>query len=107
MKLYVKYPSMLYKFIPQSGRTDYDSLKFAFTFLEKGDYVLDDDGNIYEVLDPGPLCSGFLESSRVIEVKKVDYNELPQKIKNAIYYLAKSYPSSERCRKVLEVVQQG
>lgn len=107
MKLYVKYPSMLYKFIPQSGKTDYDSLKFAFTFLEKGDYVLDDDGTIYEVLDPGPLYSGFLESSRVIEVKEADFDEIPEKIKNTIYYLAKSYPPSEKCRKVLEVVQQG
>ena len=102
MKLYVKYPSMLYKFIPKSGRTDYDSLKFAFTFLEKGDYILDDDGTIYETLDPGPLYSGFLESSRVIEVKKVDFDKLPEKIKKAIRYLAKAYPPSERCRKVLE-----
>lgn len=107
MKLYVREPNWLYKFIPKSGKTDYDSLKFAFDFLEKGDYMLDNDGNIYEVVNPGSLYPGFLESFRTIEIEKVDYNELPQKIKNAIYYLAKGYPSSEICRKALEVVQQG
>lgn len=106
MKLYVKYPSMLCKFIPKSGRTDYDALRFAFHFLEKGDYMVDNVGNIYEVVDPGELNAGFLESYRVIEVKEVD--ELPEEIKNAIYHLAKGYPQSEICRKALEnVVQQG
>ena len=104
MKIYVKEPNMLYEFLPKSGKTDYDSLRFAFTFLEKGDYMLDNDGTIYEVLDPGPLYPGFLESSRIIEVKKVDFDKLPEKIKKAIRYLAKAYPPSDICRKV---VQQG
>ncbi len=104
MKFYVKQSSPLYKFLPRSGKTDYDSLKFAFAFLAKGDYLIDNKGVIYEVLDPGQLNPGFLESSRVIEVKKVTYKELPDAVKNAIHYLANSYPSSSICRKVL---QQG
>lgn len=104
MRLYVKHPSMLFKFIPKSGRTDYDSLRFAFYSLEKGDYVLSNDGEIFEVLDPGQLYSGFLESARIIEVEEADFDEIPEKVKNAIYYLAKSYPQSSRCKKVLEKI---
>lgn len=108
MKIYVKDPNVLYEFLPKSGKTDYDSLRFAFTFLEKGDYMLNNDGEIFEILDPGPLYPGFLESSRVVEVKKIDYNELPEEVKKAIRRLAKDYPpseTSERCRKVLENIE--
>ena len=104
MKIYAKRSSTLYKFVPKSGRTGYNSLKFAFDFLEEGDYVLDAEGNIYFVINPGSLNPGFLESSRVIEVQKVDFNQLPDAVQNAIHYLATSYPASELCRKVL---QQG
>jgi len=104
MKIYAKRSSTLYKFVPKSGRTDYNSLKFAFDFLKEGDYVINNKGVIYEVLDPGHLHAGFLEAFRTIEVKEVSYNILPQEVKDAIYRLANGYPASEICRKVL---QQG
>ena len=107
MKMYVKSSSTLYKFLPKSGRTDYDALRFAFNFLEEGDYMLNNEGNIYFVINPGSLNPGFLESSRVIEVKRVAYNALPDEVKNAIYNLATGYPKSQICKKVLEVAQQG
>lgn len=107
MRMYVKKSSTLYKFLPKSGRTDYHTLRYAFDFLEEGDYVLDDEGNIYFVIDAGELNPGFLESSRVIEVQKVDFNQLPEQVKNAIYNLASGYPQSEICKKVLEIAQQG
>ena len=104
MKFYVKQSSPLYKFLPKSGRTDYNSLKFAFASLAKGDYLIDNDGAIYRVLDPGQLYPGFLESYRTIEVEEVELDKIPDRIKDAIHYLANSYPSSSICRKVL---QQG
>lgn len=103
MKLYAKYPSVFYKFIPKSGRTD----RFAFASLAKGDYVLDDEGNIYLVVNPGSLNPGFLESYRIIEVKRIAYNALPEQIKNTIYNLSTGYPQSSICKKALEVAQQG
>ena len=107
MKFYVKQSSTLYKFIPKTGRTDFNTLKFVFSRLEKGDYMLDDKGNIYKILDPGQLHTGFLEGYRTIQVKEVDFAQLPDKIQNAVYYLATSYPGSTICKKVLEVAQQG
>lgn len=95
--------------INKAGKTDYWSRKYAFDNLQEGDYILWKDGEINVVIDPGKMGMGFSSAPgtgkwRTVTVKEVEFAEIQDKIKGAIYHLANSYPSSDICRKVL---QQG